>query len=240
MTLIPRSAISIYRLIFGSTVGTPPCRAILIAIPPSHRMAKSIQRLGLMGDEAGMFLAGVQRMKGIVEVGNLSVGKQSLAAVLMADFEACCLRSFDDSCSTAFSSLSRPALVTPWAGLGRTRWGMPGELYICAGVSTIISLIHAAKIYCQTPLNVTLIVTSISHGGQLSPSLANLERTVVVKDVVKLPFVVPELHEMLYLIQDRQAKMAAACHLHQWISQMAYASGFVLANHWGRPGGWDL
>lgn len=40
-----------------------------------------------MGDGAGMFLAAVQRMKGIEEVGSLSVGKQSLAVVLMADFE---------------------------------------------------------------------------------------------------------------------------------------------------------
>lgn len=32
---------------------------------------------------AGMFLAEVQRMKGTEEVGNLSVGKRSLAAVLM-------------------------------------------------------------------------------------------------------------------------------------------------------------
>lgn len=41
-----------------------------------------------MGDGAGMFLAGVQRMKGTEEVGNLSVGKQSLAVVLMVDFES--------------------------------------------------------------------------------------------------------------------------------------------------------
>lgn len=40
-----------------------------------------------MGDGAGMFLAGGQRMKGTEEVGSLSVGKQSPAAVLMVDFE---------------------------------------------------------------------------------------------------------------------------------------------------------
>lgn len=40
-----------------------------------------------MGDGAGTFLAEVQRMKGTEEAGNLSVGKQSLAAVLMVDFE---------------------------------------------------------------------------------------------------------------------------------------------------------
>lgn len=42
---------------------------------------------GLVGDGAGMFLAGELRTKGIEEVGSLSVGKQSLAAVLMAELE---------------------------------------------------------------------------------------------------------------------------------------------------------
>lgn len=41
----------------------------------------------LVGDGAGMFLAGVQRMKGTEEVGNLSVDKQNLVAVLMVDLE---------------------------------------------------------------------------------------------------------------------------------------------------------
>lgn len=36
---------------------------------------------GLVGDVAGMFQAGVQRMKGTEEAGNLSVGKWSLVAV---------------------------------------------------------------------------------------------------------------------------------------------------------------
>ena len=57
-----------------------------------------------------------------------------------------------------------------------------------------------------------------------------------MQDVVTLPFEVPELHGMLY----HQAKLAAVCHYHQWLSQTAYVLDFVLEKHWARQGGWDL
>lgn len=58
--------------------------------------------LGLVEDGAGMFLAGVQRMKDTEEVGNLSAGKQSPAAVLMVDFEG-----MDKTCKMKLKNTGR-------------------------------------------------------------------------------------------------------------------------------------
>ena len=71
----------------------------------------------------------------------------------------------------------------------------------------------------------------------LSPSLVNLERTAVVLDVVKLPFEMPELHGKLQLMLDHQARMATACHYHQWVARTVYVLGFVQEKWWGKLGG---